>query len=631
MARSGRLCFLTLVVLSSAAAGTAAWPRAFLASASSPPKGSESAAGVGSPVATSVAIAPPAPEPAGPNSQSLADGCQRNPSALLAKQSPEWTYVYNTPSNQPPPPAQTVVGTISAFNPRYAAVHTSGGDLPSGHSAYDFNVNVLPDPSYSFLLAGHDDPDPTKRTGNYPGNGEETRRLHTEWEDLVVPKFAWGSSGDRITEIGKWVWDCGHWGTSSNYSSPDYILPRAGQPCLGVTDPSQCRITGESSEFHPYQALFLERAQSPSSETGESEGDLFISTHKTKAGIEADCAHRFPALPNHTVYEPAYTACLINEADWQDVTGDYSFLLPAPPRPSASATLTFRQVNRGSTSGTPSPTLTPEGDGIRVTFHLDSASNQETVMAYQFFAGWSEPPTAGLPTHLHVTLDRLVVHKAMDPACTADAFGIPTPGCPFTSESTNYNQATTAPGEWNLYFDAQGLWGQWQPAAQPAGEFLPIDGSTYTGTQSLELYVPPGQGWQFFTHGRECDLQGLGVESDCPSNNTELATDNDVQGAILDNYASAAASLGTHTSDGRTKKDDPTSTCPDENAASVNPQGHGCYSLTYTVSQVPLGPPLAEAPVVPGLLGTALVALTATFVIATVRRRRSAIEKNSQT
>jgi hypothetical protein len=562
-------------------------------------------------------------------SQSLADGCQRNPSALLSKQSPEWTYIYNTPSNQPPPPAQTVVGTLSSQNPRYAAVHTSGGDLPSGHSAYDFNVNVLPDPSYSFLMAGHDDPDPTKRTGNYPGTGEETRRLHTEWEDLVVPQFAWGSSGDRITEIGKWVWDCGHWGTSSNYSSPDYILPRAGQPCLGVTDPTQCQISGESSEFHPYQALFLERAQSPSSATGESEGDLFISTQKTRAGIEADCAHKFPALPNNTVYPATYTACLSTEPDWQDVTGDYSFLLPAPPQPSPTATLTYRQVNQGSSAGTPLPTLALEGNGLRVTFHLTSPSNQPTLMAYQFFAGWSEPPTAGLPTHLHISLDQLVVHKAMDPACSADAFGIPAPGCPFTSESRNYNQATTPPGEWNLYFDANGLWGRWQPAGQATGEFLPNDGSTYVGTQSVELYVLPGQGWQFFVHGRECDLGSLGVLANCPSENKELATDNDVQGAILDSYASAAVSLGTHTSDGKTHKDDPTSTCPDENAPPVNPQGHGCYSLTYTVTQVPLGNVVAEAPAVPALLGTAAVVLGAMVVVGMMRRRRLAIAKNN--
>jgi hypothetical protein len=461
-------------------------------------------------------------------------------------------------------------------------------------------------------MAGHDDPDPTKRTGNYSGNGEETRRLHTEWEDLVVPKFAWGSPGDRITEVGRWVWDCGHWGTSSTYNSPDYILPKAGQPCLGVPDPGQCTPTGEGSEFHPYLALWLERAQSPSSPTGESESDLFISTHKTKAGIEADCAHRNPPIPPAPQYPPAYTACLDAEPDWQDVTGDYSFLLPAPPKPSSTATLTFRQVNRGSGPGAPAPILAAEGNGVRVTFHLDSPPSQERIMAYQFFAGWTEPPTTGLPTHLHISLDKLVVHRAMDPGCTTNAFGVPLP-CPdnIKAESTRANQATTPPGDWNLYYDFAGVWGQWQPNGQATGEFLPNDGTTYQGTQSLELYVPQGHAWRLFVHGRECDLALLGVALDCPTKKTDLADNNDVQGMILDRYPSAAASVGTHTSNGMTAKDDPTSTCPDVNL-------QGCYSLTYTVSLV-AGPGIRETPAVTALLGTALVSMA---MVALVRRRR---------
>src|SRR5712691_10474933 len=162
---------------------------------------------------------PPAPQPTGDSAQSLRDGCQRDPAALISDSSPEWSYVYNTPPDQPPPPPQWVSGIASSFNPAFQAVHTSGADFAFGHSAYDFNFNILTDPQYSFLLAGHPAAGSDPATGNYAGNGEETNRLHTEWEDLTIPKFTWPEPGDRVTEKGSWVWDCGHWGTPTSIFS----------------------------------------------------------------------------------------------------------------------------------------------------------------------------------------------------------------------------------------------------------------------------------------------------------------------------------------------------------------------------------------------------------------------------
>src|SRR5437763_14479154 len=168
--------------------------------------------------------------------QPLADGCQRSPTAVLAGTSPEWVYAYNTPPNEEPPKPQWASGAVSSYNPAFQAVHTSGGDNPAGHDAYDFNVNLAVDAQYSYLLGGNT----TSGTGNYAGNGEETQRLHTEWEDLTIPKFAWPEPGDRVTELGSWAWDCGHSGTPTNPFSPGYWLPAEGQPCptLVAPDPS---------------------------------------------------------------------------------------------------------------------------------------------------------------------------------------------------------------------------------------------------------------------------------------------------------------------------------------------------------------------------------------------------------
>ena len=564
--------------------------------------------------ASPVAVASPSPpDPVGTTtspSQSLADGCQRNPPGLFSRNSPEWTYIYNTPSNQAPPPPQWVTGTVSSFNPSFAAVHVAGGDLPMGHSAYDYNVNLVPNPQFQFLLAG----DATKKTGNYAGNGEETNRLHTEWEDLSVPKFAWAEPGDTLTEKGSWVWDCGHWGTASEIfpPGPDYIVPNGGQRCLiPQLDPQQCgAISGEAAEFHPYRALWDVRKQS-NSPYAENQAELFVSTDKTLAGREADCAHdnRPPNFslptatadaPNFTTYyltyPSGYNSCLTTTGNnWQDVSGSYSFFLPAPPKPSNAGSLVYRVANHGSTSNAPAPTMTREGDGVRVTFNLstDPVAKQTLMMGYTVYIGWQFIPSPNVPTHLRVSLDKLEIHRAMDaPDCR-------TTNIQCSSQSTRQNQSGLPPGEWNLYWDLSGNWGQWgrgeaDPPAQ--GELKVNDGDVLQGNQVVDVYVPPGQGWRLFMHGRECDLGALGVLAgrvgdlaDCPSN-TEIADNNDVPGMILDSYSSAGASLNncvpglpgcSHRSNALTAKDDPTSTCPDP---PKNPEG--CFSLTYSVSVV---------------------------------------------
>jgi hypothetical protein len=536
---------------------------------------------------------PPTPQPGPPDNQAFKDGCTRTPADLIAGTSPEWAYIYNTPANQPPPPPRWVQGTVVSGDSHFQAVHVAGDDLPTGHDAYDFNFNVLPDPQFMYLVGGHPATNTSPATGNYAGQGEDTARLHTEWEDTAIPKFAWPEPNDRVTQLGSWIWDCGHWGTPTEIFSPDYLLPKLGQPCMGsiisvgpILDPAQCIISGEGTEFHPYRALWDERAQS-NSPFGESQADLFISTEATRAGIEANCAHKNPPLVAGTS-SLAFKACLSSDPNWQDVSGDYSYFLAAPAQTLGGAQLTFRAVNHGS-SGAPAPTLTPAVQGgkpgVQVTFHLSTAppsaslpNGQQLKMGYTVYAGWSQIPVASVPTHVRVTFNNLQTHRAMDPGCTG---GAPVPNC--QAESLRTNQLTTAPGEWNIFMDVSGNWQQWGN-----GEFDANDGSNFAGTQTADIYVPPGKGWRLYAAGRECDLGGLaavtgvtGTMKDCPGDKTDIADGNDVPGTILDSYASATAFTGTKTSDAQTHAADPTSTCPD---APLNP--NGCYSITYTVQVV---------------------------------------------
>ena len=217
-----------------------------------------------------------------------------------------------TPAGGPAPPPRRLQGAIGSRYQAQLAVHPTEEDLPTIHRGYDFNFEVLPDKAYENLLAG----DAALHTGNFAGSGPSTGRLHVEREQRALPFFAWPELGDRVTMIGSWVWDCGHW-------TPG----------------------GERTEIHSYRALWLERAPgrpSPLATRGESEGDLFLSSDKTYAGVEADCAHRSKGD------SPAFRSCLATEPAWQDLSGSYRFRLRVPRRPAAGSRLVVRVLDAGS-------------------------------------------------------------------------------------------------------------------------------------------------------------------------------------------------------------------------------------------------------------------------------------------
>src|SRR5712692_5873782 len=83
------------------------------------------AAGGALPLAASAANSPP--KPTDPN-QPFADGCTREPAALIEGSSPSWTFVYQTPSTQTAPTPQWVTGTLTTPVAGTLAVHPSRDD-----------------------------------------------------------------------------------------------------------------------------------------------------------------------------------------------------------------------------------------------------------------------------------------------------------------------------------------------------------------------------------------------------------------------------------------------------------------------------------------------------------------------
>lgn len=473
---------------------------------------------------------PPAPDP----QEAVLDGCGRNYIDQSQKLIPTWVYVgdRNAPAAGPPPLPQRLDGVISSRYIPDLAVHPTEEDLPPIHRAYDFNFDVLPDAAYAGLLGG----DPAQHTGNYAGTSPSTGRVHVEREQTALPRFVWPENGDRVALVGSWIWDCGHWTPA-----------------------------GERTEIHSYRALWVARrggSPSPFSPSGEGEGDLYLSTDKTYAGVEADCAHAAKGDP------VVFRSCLDTESRWQDISGTYSFSLRVPPRPAKRSRLKVRVLDAGSSAGAPAVRTSVHGRRVDVTVTVDAPA-QRLVVAKRVLAGWTGTPR---PVHLRVRFVRLLVRRAMDPGCPNAA------AMCGSKETSHGEQDTKPPGEWNVYMDVGGIWTVWG-----SGLVRAHDGQVFRRGPTVNLYVPSGQPWRLFVFTRECDFGRLGnadgaghAMSPCPRP-PEFGTfeGDDVPGMIVNRFRSSAASLGHHR--GRPSKVG--TTCPRVNKL-------GCYELDYVVTRV---------------------------------------------
>ncbi|HEY3544069.1 MAG TPA: hypothetical protein VGK79_16145 [Gaiellaceae bacterium] len=464
-----------------------------------------------------------------PAKQAQADGCARSRTAEFSRLGPGWAYVNDkdVPASSPSPPARWLAGVVQANRNLPDASHPSGGDDPTTHDSFDVNFNVLPDAAYRDLLGGLEN----EETGNFEGEGEEKGRVHLERETKYEPAWSWPEVGDRVQVLGSWVWDCGHW------------------------DPG-----GERTELHPYRALWDERVPSSRSPSGESEGDLYVSTDATPAGQIAECAHRTKGD------QQAYKACTFTQPNWLDVSGDYVLTLHAPPRPPGAKRLAVRVVDRGSTVD-PAWQQTISGTTLTLRFHLTSTSPARLVLAKQVFFGWRPLRKA---IHLRLTFTKLLTRRAMDPGCPNSATGCGTP------QTTRDDQITTAPGELRIYTDVAGQWSLWPKIIHAR------DGRTFAVEQVTDLYVGPSRPWRLFVFPHECDF-GVGSWS---APNTPMApcppskefgnfSGDDVPGEIVVRYRGANG-VGRHAANGSLA---PPSTCPKSNV-------HGCYRLWWTIARV---------------------------------------------
>ena len=110
---------------------------------------------------------------------------------MLTLINPEWAPILNGQTVDSAP--VLVHGTVQGMH------GDTSGDFPATHIRADVNHFVALDPADVDRLA----------TGN------DDLLLHFEWEAGAYPAWAWAGTGDRVVGLGRWIFDCGHPGTTA--------------------------------------------------------------------------------------------------------------------------------------------------------------------------------------------------------------------------------------------------------------------------------------------------------------------------------------------------------------------------------------------------------------------------------
>ena len=387
---------------------------------------------------------------------------------MLTLIDPEWAAV-DVDSHLPPlSDPVTIHGTVAL------AKVNEAGDFPGDHVTDDENTFITVDAADMGLVG----------TGNvHPMEGVEAGTLEVEWEIGKYPLFAWPGTGDRLTGVGRWIWDCGHpnpnpagscsttisqpCAIDSDCASPTCETCVAGETCVGVT-------WNYHSEMHPPQALAVTRTGGYSySKLNRRAGrlstrtDVWISPDGGGAGDQCFLTHR----PNPVAL--LRLECFPLSQPLANVNAsDFAFDITLPPKPAGQTRPPRVQVFDQTPAGLPKPAVTTTWiPGVVDTIH--AVVNMTTpvdgtlpsMVGKTIIARWINDPTPITPLRVRVTgIEILNPLKAVTPALPArqrcsvttsqDCSVTP---CPVGETCLTLGGPT--PG-WQVWFEVNGHWQQ---------------------------------------------------------------------------------------------------------------------------------------------------------------------------
>src|SRR5207245_855622 len=220
-------------------------------------------------------------------------------------------------------------------------------------------------------------------------------------EIVKYPFFAWAGEGDRLTTLGRWIWDCGHPDPdplgSCSISAQDCIVDSdclPGEMCVGT-------VFNYHSEIHPPQAVAVSRI-------GGGAGDRCVVTHHDNPFDQAtiDCFPLSQPLAN------------VNASN-------VAFDIPLPPRPPGSPRPRVKVFDQ-TPAGLPRPRVTTTFvDGTPPVVHavIDMttpiAGMLPSRVGKTIFARWLSDPTPMARVRLTVTaIEILNALKPVHPVAT---------------------------------------------------------------------------------------------------------------------------------------------------------------------------------------------------------------------
>jgi hypothetical protein len=442
----------------------------------------------------------PAEAAQGPDShnQPLLDGCQRSNAMQLGLSTPEWVYVDRSGVLALRAMGNTSAGT-GTVQGVVADIHPAGDDLYVNHDYNDIDIDVAVDPAYQKYVAS--------------GNG--AGQIGTEWEDTLIPTWAWPQVGDRVQESGSWIWDCGHWGNGP-------ADPSEGVSQLLPYDPAETlqdqlnpgTITGEQTELHPLYEVATFRKDAAGVLGNGHVGrnlqrlDVWINGDGGPALSEEECAlYGLPPL----VHSDS-VAC----SRYRDVGGHYSYTMQLGPghgRIVVNPTVMHPETTTEPQNLSVQPD--PQAGTVTVTFDLPhSPVPQKLGLTVE--AGWESAPLA---VHHVVSLDTLTVNATLDGPTEPNID--PVTGVD-SKDLVNgpVREQTPNPGEWLMWAAANGHWQQISPSLIGQVQ-LPVDAATGKSMplliplhQTFDYWLPKDVAPTLFVSGRECDIPLIDCRSD---------------------------------------------------------------------------------------------------------------------
>lgn len=244
--------------------------------------------------------------------------------------------------------------------------HVTHEDNSANHVAHDLNVYVIPDPAYRHFLADGDLDNEEPDSLGFHNHST----IENEWEYGGIPLYTWPARRDRVTAWGPLIWDCGHGGGDGPNGEDVYqteIHPHAGWVVYrqtadadGEPDSEEKRTRDwlwyDTGDLQGIGARFPTMGGTLETTIQTTVADAFFSSW---GGIAPESLNGCDSDVVDCTQDNEWLTRILQQ--------DYTFFVPAPPKPATASVLgepTMIWTSEDHCGEVPSNPGDPFGDDI---------------------------------------------------------------------------------------------------------------------------------------------------------------------------------------------------------------------------------------------------------------------------